>query len=311
MRNISSPVSGFVHEMTRKKSLYLMLIPGTIALFLFNYLPLFGIVVAFMDYNIADGIFKSRWVGFDNFQFFLTSEDGWRAIRNTLYLNGMFILVHTVLQILFALLLNEVSSRFFKKFSQSLIFLPYFISWIVVSVFIFNLFNFEYGTVNALLKEYGKEPSAVFSMPEVWPFILILIDSWRRLGFGMIIYLAALAGINEEYYDAAVVDGASRWQRIRHISIPLIMPVVTILTLLDIGRILNADFGMFYGLIGDNSVLFPTTDVFDTFVYRNLRVLGDMGMASAAGLFQSVVGFILVLFSNLAARKFQEDGALF
>lgn len=298
-------------EFRKRKVLYLMMLPGILCFLVFNYLPLSGIVVAFKSFNFKEGIFGSPWAGFENFKFFINSSSAWRAAKNTLLLNSSFILVHTTLQISLALLISEIKNVRYKKISQSITFLPFLISWIVISVFSYNLFNYEFGSINTFLKSIGYEPMNITNNPSIWPYLLIIIDSWKWVGFGIIIYLAALTGINQEYYEAATIDGAGKWMQIFYISIPLIMPTVTIITLLDIGRILSTDFGMFYGIIGDNSALFSTTDVIDTYVYRSLRKLGDIGMASAVGFLQSVVGFILVMISNLVVRRYQEDGALF
>ena len=301
----------FIGEIKKNYPLYLMVLPGVVIFLLFNYLPMAGIQVAFRRFNFRGGLFRSEWVGLENFRFFLTSPRVARVVWNTLFLNISFIVVHTVLQVAGALMLNELRTGWFKKLAQSLTFLPYFVSWIIVSVFVYNLLNFEYGALNNLLATMGLEPVAFYSRPELWPVILILIDSWKWIGFGIIIYLATLSSISPEYYEAATIDGASRWQQTWRITIPMLIPTISILSLLALGRVLNADFGMFYGIIGDNSVLFPTTDVVDTFVFRALRVLGDIGMASAVGFLQSIVGFLMVLGSNLLARRLNPEGALF
>lgn len=298
-------------EMKKKHVLYLMMVPGIIAFFLFNYFPLAGIVVAFKNYNFKEGIFGSPWIGFQNFSFFLSNDRVWHIIWNTIYLNLLFILCHTLLQVVIALMLNEVKKVWYKKVTQSIIFLPHFISWIIVSVFLYNLFHYDYGTLNGILKSLGMEPLNLFGTPSMGPFLLVLAHCWKSVGYGVIIYLATLAGISDEYYEAATIDGATRWQKIRFISIPLLMPTIVVLTLLAIGRILYSDFSMFYAIVGDNAILFPTTDVIDTYVYRALRVVSDVGMASAVGFFQSVIGFFIVLGSNQLARRYQEDGALF
>lgn len=303
--------SGFSIEIGKHKALYAMMIPGVIAFFIFSYLPLAGLVVAFKNFNFRGGIFGSPFVGLDNFKFFFHSDRWLTVTKNTIVLNSLFIIVHSFLQVLFAILLNEIASRKFKKISQTVMFLPYFISWIVVSVFVYNMCNFEFGAINSFLSSIGLERINIYNQPGWWPFILTLIDSWKWVGYGTIIYLAIITGINQEYYDAAVIDGANKLDQIKHITIPMLMPTVAILTLLSFGKILNSDFGMFYGIIGDNSALFSTTDIIDTFVYRSLRSLGDIGMASAIGFFQSIVGFILVAGSNYFVKKKMPDWALF
>ncbi len=250
-------------------------------------------------------------MGLKNFEFFFTSSDAFNVTRNTIVLNVLFIGTSLILQIGFAILLNEVRSRWFKKVSQSFMFFPYFISWIVVSVFSYNFFHSEYGSLNRMLKGLGMQPVSWLILPQYWTWILTLLYDWKWTGFGLIIYLAAIVGINEELFEAAEIDGAKRTTQIARITLPLIMPTAVVLTLLAVGRIMNSDFGMIYGIIGDNPALYPTTNVIDTYVYRALRQMGDIGMSSAVGLYQAVVGFILVMGSNLIARRFSEDGALF
>jgi len=307
----TSRVQSVFRELRRNKALYLFTVPGIIFFILFNYLPMFGIIVAFKDFNFIQGFFRSPWVGFKNFGFFFKSADAWVVTRNTLVLNSLFIASSLVLQIGFALLLNEIRNERFKKITQSFMFFPYFISWIIVSVFTYNFFHSEHGALNRLLRSLNMPTVNWLSRPQYWTWFLTLIYDWKWTGFGVIIYLAALAGINEELYEAAEIDGAGRWAQIRLISIPLIMPTAVVLTLLAIGRIMISDFGMIYGIIGDNAMLYPTTNVIDTYVYRALRQLGDIGMSAAAGLYQSLVGLALVLGSNLLARRFSEEGALF
>ncbi len=278
---------------------------------LFNYLPMFGIIVAFKDFNYRDGFFRSPWAGLKNFGFFFNTYDAWQVTRNTVVLNGLFLSTSLVLQVGFAVLLNEIRAGWFKKLTQSFMFFPYFVSWIVVSVFVYNILQTQYGSLNHLLRNLGMEPVSWLSRPEYWTWILTIIYDWKWTGFGVVIYLAAIVGINEELFEAAEIDGAGRLTQIGRITLPLIMPTAIVLTLLAIGRIMNSDFGMIYGIVSDNSMLYPTTNVIDTYVYRALRQMGDIGMSSAAGLYQSVVGFVLVLGSNLLARRFSDEGALF
>jgi putative aldouronate transport system permease protein len=232
-------------------------------------------------------------------------------VRNTILLNALFIIVGLIFEVGFALLLNEIRNKYFKRVSQSLTFLPFFISWIVVGVFAYNLLDFESGAVNHFLTTIGLQPIDFYSEAGLWPIILTIAVRWKVTGYGTIIYLAALTSIDNSYYEAASIDGATRWQQIRYISIPMLRPTIIILTLLAVGRIMNADFGMFYAMVGDASLLFPTTDVIDTFVYRSLRKSGDIGMASAAGFLQSMIAFVLVIVSNYAARKIDKDSAIF
>ncbi|MBB6675272.1 ABC transporter permease [Cohnella nanjingensis] len=305
--------NGVLRELNRNRTLLLMFLPVATLLLLFNYLPLAGLVIAFKNFDFSKGIFGSDWMHplLNNFDYLFSSSVAFRAIRNTILLNALFIAVGLAFEVGLALLLNEMRNKYFKRVTQSLTFLPFFISWIVVGVFTYNLLNFESGAVNRLLVSLGFEAVDFYSLPGLWPLILTLAIRWKVTGYGTIIYLAALTSVDNSYYEAASIDGATRWQQIRYISLPMLKPTVMILTLLAIGRIMNADFGMFYAMVGDASLLFPTTDVIDTLVYRSLRKSGDIGMASAAGFVQSVVAFALVLGSNYMARKFDRDSAIF
>ncbi|WP_435169708.1 ABC transporter permease [Paenibacillus glycanilyticus] len=305
--------NGVIRELFKNRTLLLMFLPVAVLLFLFNYLPLAGLVIAFKDFDFTKGIFGSDWMDplFDNFDYLFSSDTAFRAVRNTILLNALFITVGLIFEVGFALLLNEVRNKYFKRVSQSLTFLPFFISWIVVGVFAYNLLDFESGAINHFLITIGLQPIDFYSEAGLWPLILTIAIRWKATGYGTIIYLAALTSVDNSYYEAASIDGATRWQQIRYISLPMLRPTVIILTLLAVGRIMNADFGMFYAMVGDASLLFPTTDVIDTFVYRSLRKSGDIGMASAAGFLQSMIAFVLVIASNYAARKIDKDSAIF
>ncbi|WP_169082603.1 ABC transporter permease [Paenibacillus sp. PL91] len=305
--------NGVIRELLRNRTLLLMFLPVATLLFLFNYLPLAGLVIAFKDFDFAKGIFGSDWMDplLNNFEYLFSSSTAYRAIRNTILLNALFIIVGLLFEVGFALLLNEIRNKYFKRVTQSLTFLPFFISWIVVGVFAYNLMNFESGAINRVLESFGMQPIDFYSEAGLWPLILTIAVRWKVTGYGTIIYLAALTSIDNSYYEAASIDGATRWQQIRFISIPMLRPTIIILTLLAVGRIMNADFGMFYAMVGDASLLFPTTDVIDTFVYRSLRKSGDIGMASAAGFLQSIIAFVLIIGSNYAARKIDKDSAIF
>lgn len=312
LKKISKPLA-FAREIKSNFSLYSMTLPAIILLFLFSYLPLMGLIIAFKDFKASGGIFGSAWAKpiFNNFNFLFTSESAFRAIKNTLLLNGLFIITGIVFEVGLALLLNEITNKAYKRITQSLSFLPYFVSWIVVGVFSYNLLSYDTGSINSFLQSVGLEKVDWYSKTNLWPLLLLFFNRWKITGYGAVVYLATLSGIDSSYYEAAQIDGATKWQQIRHVSIPLLKPTVLILTLLQIGRIMNADFGMFYSLVGDASQLYPTTDVIDTFVYRNLRVLGDIGMASATGFVQSVISFILIMASNTFIRHYDRDSAIF
>lgn len=301
----------FLKEIIRNKNLYIMMFPGILFLFIFSYIPMYGITVAFKDTSATTNLFGGIWVGFKNFEFFFTSQDAFRVTFNTVFMNSIFICTGLFTSVVFALLLNEIKIRFLAKLYQSIMFIPYFLSWVVVGFLSFAFLSGDYGFINNILKMIGIEPIQWYSEPKYWPFILTIVALWKNTGLSSIIYLAGITGISEEYYEAAKIDGATRFQQMTKITIPLITPLISIMTLLAIGRIFYADFGLFYYLPRETGVLFSTTDVIDTYVFRTLRTLGNIGMASAAGVYQSVVGFILILTSNLFVKRRNPENALF
>jgi len=299
-------------DLVKNRFLYVLALPGLVYFLLFCYWPMAGVVVAFKEYRMDLGIFGSPFNGLDNFRFLtVDTASVLKAIFNTLFLNALFIGIGTFLAVLTALLVNEIRFALFKKISQSLIILPNFISWIIVAVFAYNFLNTDYGILNGWLKGLGIDPVGWYNRAEMWPGILVALYSWKTVGFNSIIYLAAIAGIDQEQYESAALDGASKLRQMRHITVPGISKTIIILLLLAVGRIFYGDFGMIYGLVGDNSLLFSTTDVIDTYVYRALRTLNDVGMSSATGLLQSVVGFVLVFAVNAVVRSRDKDSALF
>jgi len=315
--NIQKVDTGRLAKMRRtfskNSSLLLMALPGLLLLLVFAYLPMFGVIVAFKDFKAAKGIFDSDWIGFKNFEFLFGTEDAWRITFNTLSLNALFIVTSTLGAIAFALLLNEVRERTKKltNFYQSALLLPHFISYVIVGYFVFAFLNTDTGLVNKTLAGFGVDEISWYSSPQYWPAILTSVNLWKNVGFNSIIYLSGILAINPEYFEAARIDGATKWKQITRITIPLIMPLIIITTLLSIGRIFYADFGLFFQVTRDNGLLYPTTDVLDTYVYRALRVNGDVGMSAAAGLYQAVVGFILVVGANWVVRRIDGDKALF
>ncbi len=301
----------FLKDLNTHKWLWLMALPGIGIVFVFNYLPMFGVILAFKDYKVADGILGSKWVGFDNFKYLFSTRDAWNITYNTLFLNSLFILTGTVGGILIALLVNEVNNKWLVKFYQSAMFLPYFISWVIVSYFVYSLLSYDMGMINSILSSFGMEPVQWYNEPQLWPAILTIVNLWKGVGYGSVIYLAGIMGIDGELYEAATIDGASKLQQVTRITIPLLSPLIITLTLMSIGRIFFADFGLFYNVTLDNGGLYSTTNVIDTYVFRALKFSGDVGMASAAGFYQAFVGFLLVLASNLFVRKINPERALF
>nr|WP_242656418.1 ABC transporter permease subunit [Ruminiclostridium hungatei] len=300
-----------MRSLKSQKWLWLIALPGLAIVFVFNYLPMFGVILAFKNYKPAAGIFGSQWAGFENFKYLFSTRDAWNITYNTLFLNSLFIITGTVGGILIALLVNEVRNKWLVKFYQSSMFLPYFISWVIVSYFVYSLLSYDMGMVNNLLASLGMEPVQWYNEPRLWPAILTIVNLWKGVGYGSVIYLAGIMGIDAELYEAATIDGANKLQQASGITLPLLSPLIITLTLMAIGRIFFADFGLFYNVTLDNGGLYSTTNVIDTYVFRALKFSGDIGMASAAGFYQAFVGFLLVLASNLFVKKINPERALF
>lgn len=298
-------------ELRNNWLLFVMLLPAVVYVIIFAYWPMTGVVLAFKDFKTRLGIYASPWVGMQNFKFLQISGKLGLLTRNTLLYNLAFIFLGVVLEMGFAIILNEVAGRRFKKGLQTIMFLPYFISWVVVSAIMFNMFNYEKGTVNNLLNSLGASRFDLYNSGSSWPVTLIIINAWKRTGYGMVVYLAAITGLDQEIFEAASIDGANVWQKIRHITIPSLVPQMMILILLALGNVFRGDFGMFYQTVKDNSNLLPYTDILDTYVYRSLMQTGDIGMSAAAGLYQSVLCFITICAANLLVKKVQPDYALF
>ncbi|MCL6601269.1 MAG: ABC transporter permease subunit [Paenibacillus sp.] len=292
--------------------LYFMMVPGFTYLLINNYLPMFGISIAFKNIDYSKGIWNSDWVGFQNFKFLFQSADAFLITRNTILYNLAFIIIGLIVGVAFAILLNEIKSKAATKAYQSIILLPYLISMVLVSYLVFSMLSIETGFLNkTILPALGIEPISWYNEPKYWPYILVFVSVWKSAGYSCIVYLAAIIGIDPEYYEAARLDGATKWQQIRTITIPLITPIIIMLLILNIGRIFYSDFGLFYQVPMNSGPLYDATSTIDTYVFRGLMQLGDIGMASAAGFYQSIVGFILVIVSNYVVRKLSKDNALF
>jgi hypothetical protein len=292
-------------------TLYLMILPAVIYYLIFAYLPMGGTVLAFKQFNYADGILASPWSGFKNFEFLFSGGKIFKVAFNTIAYNAVFIVVNLILQVGVAILLTEIKSKFFKKASQSIIFLPYFISWVIVGGFLYNLFNYEYGSLNTMLKAVGATPVDMYNNVGVWKYVLVVANAWKWVGYGSVIYLAAITGLDSEMYEAAAIDGAGRVRKIFSITLPLITPQIIIMTLLNVGRIFRGDFDMFYQVTANNPLLYDSTDVIDTYVVRSLLQIQDVGMTSAAGLIQSLISLVILLGVNSLVKRFQKDYALF
>lgn len=291
--------------------IYVLMLPGLIYLFINNYMPLPGLTVAFKQYNAAKGIYGSPWVGFKNFTYLFTTNDAFVITRNTICYNLAFIVVNTVMAIIVAIVLSELTGGI-KKFYQSAILLPNLLSSVIIGYLVFAFFSVENGFVNnQILKLFGQDPVRWYSEPKYWPFILVFVSAWKTVGYNCIIYLATLMGFDKSFYESAQIDGATKLQQIRYITLPLLRPTIIMLTLMAIGRIFYSDFGLFYQVPMNQGALYSTTNTIDTYVYRGLLQLGNISMSAAAGVYQSIVGFVLVLSANLIVRRIDKDSALF
>jgi putative aldouronate transport system permease protein len=310
---IKPPVNkkGFIKKLYVNRLLLLMLLPAVLYVVIFNYIPMGGIIVAFKSFNFTKGFFGSDWCGFDNFKFLFISNKLWPLTRNTILYNLAFIIVGLIVQVGFAVAINEIACVWFKKLFQSFMFLPFFISWVVVVAVEEAVFGYDYGVINQILVGLGIAKLNIYVSAAPWPFLLVLFNVWKSAGYGSIIYLAAISGIDQEMYEAASIDGANVWQKITRITLPNLVPTIIIMLLLAIGNIFRGDFGMFYQLIGNNSVLLDVGDILDLFIYRAMVSSSNIGMASAAGLYQSVLCFITIVTANWLVKKYNTDYSLF
>ncbi len=312
-------------EIKRHGVLYLMCVPALTLLIMFAYIPMGGVWMAFTRFNPVDGIFGSPWIGLDNFRFFFQNPQVWRVIGNTLIINFFGLLLGTAVPITIAICMNEVRNKLFKRVSQSAMFFPYFLSWVVIGAIMYSFFTSNIrvdrrtqeivmsganGVMNRLLVAIGRDPIRWYAEPRYWKGIIILADVWKWAGYNTIIYMAAMTAFDPALYEAATIDGASRVQQVRYLSLPMLKPTVVVLVLMSIGRIFYGDFGMIWGVVGNNPVLSDAVNVIDTYVYTSMRSMG-FSFSTAIGLFQSVMGLILVLGANALARRVNEGEGLF
>jgi len=301
----------FFQNFKRYRTMLLMLLPSVVLVFVFSYLPIGGLVMAFKRFNYSDGIWGSPWVGWDNFKFFLTSGKALSVTRNTALYNLAFIVVNTTLEIAFAIILSEMAGKWLKKITQSIIFLPYFISWVIVGSIAYGLLSYETGTLNGLLGSMGIDPVNFYGESGWWPLIIVAFSAWKGVGYGVVVYLAAILGVDGSLHEAAAIDGASIFQRIRYITLPGITSTVITLTLLALGKIFRGNLDLFYQLVGQNGALFDKTDVIDTYVFRMTIAATDVGQTVAIGFYQSVLCFITIIAANWLVKKKDENYSLF
>lgn len=302
---------GFLYELRKNKALWAMLLPAIIYTVILQYLPMSGLVLAFKNYRFDLGVFGSEWNGFENFRYLFASGTGWLITRNTIVYNLLNMVTSQALSIVIAVFITEINNKVFKKLTQTLIFLPYFVSWVIVGAFVYAIFNYETGLLNNIITSLGGEAINVYSMPWVWPIIICCFNSWKWCGYNSVIYIAAITGVDSEIYEAAAVDGATIFQRIIHITIPSIKGTIITMVLLQVGRILRGDFQMFYQIVGNNGQLYNATDVIDTYVFRSLLESSNIEMSAAAALYQSVLCFIIIVVVNTIVKHVDADYALF
>lgn len=295
-----------------------MVLPGAIWFLLLRYLPMAGIVLAFKDYKVYtknptfwNNLSHSQWVGLKNFKFLFSTSDSWLYIKNTLVYNVLWIILGLVLSVALAIILNEITQKFVAKAYQTLMFFPYFLSWVVASYFVLAFLDPTRGLLTHMQMNQGVSPISWYNEAKYWPVILTICNVWKNTGYSTILYLAAITGIDASQYEAAAIDGASKWQQIKFITIPHLRTMICILLIMNVGKIFNADFGLFYSVPMNSGALFSTTQVIDTFVYRTMTATGDIGMSTAAGLLQQTVGFICILAANKIVQKIDEDSSLF
>lgn len=308
--------SSFYKSAKRQFPFYMMMLPGLALILLICYLPMPGVILAFKDFNLDGGIFGSPWMDplFKNFEFFFKSDTARMVTMNTLFYNLIQAVSITVCSVALAIMLNEVSNKYLSATYKGMILLPTFLSWVVVQYIVFSLLSVDRGIVNNIITALGGQEVYWYSEPSYWRFIMPLAYLWKGIGYNSVLYVAAISGISTEYYEAASLDGATKWQQIKNITLPLLQPTIIVLSLLWVGKLFNGglgDWNGFYTITNNAGALYPATDVIDTYVYRALRTMNDYGMSTAVGLYQSVVGFILVVGSNAVIKKIDPESALF
>lgn len=290
---------------------YLMGLPGLAYLFINNYMPLVGLQIAFKNFNYAKGMWDSPWNNFKNFEFLFKTKDAWIMIRNTLCYNIVWIILGIILGVGAAILINEVIGKAKKRFYQTAILLPYLMSMVIVAYLVYAYLSPTSGMFTKMLENLTGRAPDFYQEKAWWPFILVFVQQWKGIGFGMIMYLSSILGIDSSLYESAALDGASRWQQHRSITIPLLRPTIIMMFILQLGQVFRSDFGLFYQVPMNQGALFSVTQTIDTYVYRALLELNDIGMSSAASFIQSVVGFILIVVANKIVARVDRNSTLF
>lgn len=311
LENQPQRMNPFVREMKRHWQLYVMALPAIIGVLIFSYFPKIGLVMAFQDLDFAKGVFTSPFVGFKNFKFLFASTDAWIMTRNTVVYNVVFIIVNMSLSVGLALLINELTSRRFSKVVQTIFIMPHFLSAVVVAMIVYGFLEFNNGYVNSIMEDLGKMPGFWYTNTKIWPPLFVFISAWKSIGYSSVIYTAVIAGINQELYEAAALDGASRWQQIKYITIPHLRTIMSINLIRSVGAIFSGDFGLFYSVTQNNGALYPVSMILDTYIYNALLTFNNTGMSTAAGFYQSLVGFVLLISVNTVIKKMDSNSSLF
>ncbi len=307
--------SSFWHRLAvdfrRHWRLHVLALPVLVYLLMFNYAPMFGVVLAFEKYSVARGFFHSEWVGLKNFEFLFATTDAWRITRNTVLYNIAFIIINTTLSVLLSLILNEMYIKRLSKSIQTMLIMPYFLSMSVIAIIVYAFIG-PNGVVNSMIRASGQRiMTNWYTYRPLWPFLLVFVNAWKGVGYTAIVYVASISGISQEYYEAAVLDGATKLQQARYITLPHLRHIIVIMLILSMGGMFRGDMGLSYNVTMNSGALYEVTDVIDTYVYRALKTLGNTGMSTAAGLYQSAVGFVLILVSNKIVKRVDEESALF
>ena len=301
----------FAHNVRKQWMLWAMAAPAIIAVFIFKYLPMGGLIMAFQRLDYKKGIFTSPFVGLKNFKFLFTTTDAWVITRNTILYNVVFIVLEMILAVALAIIMSELTCKLYSKVLQTVFIMPYFLSMVVISTIAYAFLSPSNGYINSVLVKLGFDSINWYGEKSIWPFLFVFVYMWKHVGYSSVVYMATIAGISSEYYEAAALDGASKWQQIRYITIPHLRQIIVIKMIMAIGKIFHADFGLFYTVPRDSGALYPVTNVLDTYIYRALKEMNNIGMSTAAGLYQSVVGFFLVMFANWVVTKIDSDSAMF
>ncbi len=317
-RAAGSGVPNWFQRNKKTLALLSMVAPGAIWLLLLRYLPIGGIILAFKNYKIFprnptfwSNLQHSKWVGLKNFEFLFKTDQALVAIRNTLLYNIVFIILGCIIPVAFAIMMNEFTKKFVAKAYQTMMFFPYFLSWVVVSYFLNAFIDAQYGMIPAAQAAAGKEVISWYTNTKPWPAIIIIANLWKNVGYSTVLYLAAITGIDANQYEAAAIDGASKWQQIRYVTLPHLRTMISILLILNVGKIFAADFGLFYNVPMQNGALFSVTQVIDTYIYRVFITTGNISQSSAAGLLQNVIGFVCIMLANAVVKRIDAESSLF